>query len=422
MKRERSDAIGGERKKIRKRMVDEIVKEMETWKLSYAHRQLDIAAKRGDVERYIALVKASEQFRHISFDHPLLLATKHLRTCSERGFADLVEYLVRDRGVDVNATNYNGEGAFFFLYRLKCAHSRTLNNNNAAPIHLATTGADEETVKVLIRYHANVNVCDRKHQNTPLHICAAYGLGNIAKLLIEHGANVNALNRTEQTPLHRAGERHVSMYRGIYGAAEILIQNGAIVDALDVYFFTPLHYASKSGRLSIMDLLIKNGANVNSCSVALGTPLHVTASNQRENSIRLLCRSNADVNAIFDSEHTSNTPMDEYLLNHHACYISTVRFLICYGAEMSRKISDMSQLDTSVKEEISKIKTALELIRNGESVPKSLKLFTSQDMEYFQELALMFCFRCAECSVKAFNKTKSYLTFHGIFMSDVWLQ
>ena len=81
---------------------DSIIKEMEVWTQSKAHMELDKAARKGDLERYRALIRTSERFKHIDFSYQALLTEKHLNTCAQRGFNDLADYLISERGANVN--------------------------------------------------------------------------------------------------------------------------------------------------------------------------------------------------------------------------------------------------------------------------------------------------------------------------------
>ena len=87
-----------------------------------------------------------------------------------------------------------------------------------------------------------MNVVD-SGRTTPLHLSAMYGLADVSKILIANGADVNALDIKKDTPLHKAGERHVGAYQHPFGAAEDLIQNGADVNAVNERQWTPLHIA-----------------------------------------------------------------------------------------------------------------------------------------------------------------------------------
>ena len=87
-----------------------------------------------------------------------------------------------------------------------------------------------------------MNVVD-SGRTTPLHLSAMYGLADVSKILIANGADVNAIDIKKDTPLHKAGERHVGAYQHPFGAAEDLIQNGADVNALNHRHWTPLHIA-----------------------------------------------------------------------------------------------------------------------------------------------------------------------------------
>ena len=98
----RKNTSEGRKKRVKRSDNEDILKEMEIWTSSRAHMELDRAAKRGDLKRYVALIETGETFDHIDFSYKLLLTEKHLVSCASSGYADLVDYLISKRGADVN--------------------------------------------------------------------------------------------------------------------------------------------------------------------------------------------------------------------------------------------------------------------------------------------------------------------------------
>lgn len=70
-------------------------------------------------------------------------------------------------------------------------------------LHLATCSGNEESVRILLKAGAEVNIWDSKNKATPLHCASSKGHTNCLKMLLQHGADVNA-GLTSRSPLHYA--------------------------------------------------------------------------------------------------------------------------------------------------------------------------------------------------------------------------
>ena len=69
-------------------------------------------------------------------------------------------------------------------------------------LHLASTSGYYDSVEMLLKHGANVNVlADGKV--SALHVAAASGNVKVAKILLKHGAKINARDEDQVTPLHR---------------------------------------------------------------------------------------------------------------------------------------------------------------------------------------------------------------------------
>jgi integrin-linked kinase len=79
----------------------------------------------------------------------------------------------------------------------------------------------------------------------------------------------------------------------------------------DDHGFSPLHWASKEGRLPIVEMLITRGARINASNMGDDTALHLAAAHGHRDVVAVLLKNKADVNAV--NEH-GNTPL------HYACF------------------------------------------------------------------------------------------------------
>jgi len=97
----------------------------------------------------------------------------------------------------------------------------------------------------------NQSVNERGYDDeTPLHVAISRNNIESVKLLIKLGANVNMINPDRETPLHYA-TRSVEM-------CKILIENGAKINEKQRSDYTPLYYASNNE--GVVEFLISKGA------------------------------------------------------------------------------------------------------------------------------------------------------------------
>ena len=121
-----------------------------------------------------------------------------------------------------------------------------------------------EIARLLLKHGAEVNAIDSDERRlTALHICAEYGDVEMVKLLLEYHADVNVSSHGG-TPLHRA----VTGIRGklpehFAEVAALLLDAGANINACidpDTDVWTPLHQACNEGHLAAARLLLERGA------------------------------------------------------------------------------------------------------------------------------------------------------------------
>lgn len=79
----------------------------------------------------------------------------------------------------------------------------------------------------------------------------------------------------------------------------------------DDHGFSPLHWASKEGKITVVEMLINKGARINSTNMGDDTALHLASAHGHRDVVLILLKNRADVNAV--NEH-GNTPL------HYACF------------------------------------------------------------------------------------------------------
>ena len=242
-----------------------------------------------------------------------------------------------------------------------------LNNKSAwTPLTLAIANDTEqflkesnfssrdETVKILLRNGAMVNMCENGLM--PLDLACSKGQASIVQLLLNHGAEVNLRNETGFSPFDSACSN------GHESIVQLLLNNGAEVNLCNETGYSPLNSASVNGHESTVQLLLNNGAEVNLCNEKGCSPLCSACLNGHESIVQLLLNNGAEVNLFGEIEcsplfsacfkgHESivqrllNNDAEINLCNVEGCsplYVaclngheSTVQLLLSNGAEVN---------------------------------------------------------------------------------------
>ena len=157
----------------------------------------------------------------------------------------------------------------------------TIDSCGFTMLYEAACGDDVNVVSLLLKQGANVNFryrdtgCGNEYHNgtTPLHNAVKCGNEEIVKLLISYGADVNAVNSQGETPLMQASS-------GSSKLVEILLDNGADlnkrVSSGSSEGATLLHSAAQAGNYDLIKSLLSKGFNINAKDNKGYTPLHYT--------------------------------------------------------------------------------------------------------------------------------------------------
>ena len=136
--------------------------------------------------------------------------------------------------------------------------------NLATPLIIAARGGKLDSVKVLLRYEANIEARGTVEDDgdviedcSALWIAASKGHFDVVRLLIEQNAEVDGKTSDNSTPLRAAAfDGHLDIVR-------CLVENGADVNACTYCSSTPLMITCYNGHLDVALYLIKHGANIN---------------------------------------------------------------------------------------------------------------------------------------------------------------
>lgn len=127
--------------------------------------------------------------------------------------------------------------------------------NDKSPLSIACEKNDSNSVELLIKHGADVNICN-KYGYPPLYICCEYGYSNCAELLLLNNADVNRCNRYEWSPLH------ISCKNNHINCISLLIKYNVNIHLNTSGGWCAIHSAAYYGYIDICILLITAGANI----------------------------------------------------------------------------------------------------------------------------------------------------------------
>uniref|UniRef100_A0A8D8WPG2 Protein fem-1 homolog CG6966 n=1 Tax=Cacopsylla melanoneura TaxID=428564 RepID=A0A8D8WPG2_9HEMI len=179
---------------------------------------------------------------------PLIMACRN-------GHREIVEYLVRQCGADVEET-----GAVMFDHETV---------EGAPPLWCASAAGHLDIVRFLVEAGAQVNSKTRTN-STPLRAACFDGHFGVVKYLVEHGADFEVSNRHGHTCLM------IACYKGHYKIVKYLLSLKADMNRKSSKGNTALHDCAEAGSIEILKLLLSHGARMDVDSYGM-TPLLAAA-------------------------------------------------------------------------------------------------------------------------------------------------
>ncbi|KAI5462904.1 ankyrin repeat-containing domain protein [Mariannaea sp. PMI_226] len=216
----------------------------------------------------------------------------------------LIAALLVVAGADVDEPTIKGETAL--IRGIKCGFSEqfatlvlhlgarvdAIDNEGRTALHhsAASNVVDDETLDVLIKAGANLNIVDDEDGRTPLQVAIYHNRWNLATKLIQADANLEIRQPNGKTALHMA----ISMRNQEF--TQLLISRGANVDRV-LLDHTPLTLSITLGCTAITAVLVDSGADPNKASRDGNTPLLAAASTGHDETVRYLLAHGADPSA-----------------------------------------------------------------------------------------------------------------------------
>lgn len=230
---------------------------------------------------------------------------------------DIVEYLVNNEGININAQDSSLYTPL--LYAAEKKHTDIaellikklvekdntgstlnimgeLNRVQKTPLYEASQNGSLDIVKLLAENKADLNM-RTNNGVSPTEIAIQNNHVDIVKYLIEHGVNVN---ETDNNGMSLLSQAIVTNSENSVDLVNYLIEKGAKINRQSNDGWTPLHEAVQAGNKEIVQILLDHDAFVNATAANRWTPLSIAKQRGYSKMSDLLMRNGAK------SQFTSN--------------------------------------------------------------------------------------------------------------------
>jgi ankyrin repeat protein len=127
-------------------------------------------------------------------------------------------------------------------------------------LHIATSAAQKEIVKLLLQSGADVNTPWTQARVTAIHLAAVYGQASLLELFKQYGADFLVTTAEGETALHLAAKvRHSA--EAMTTLTSFLTEQGCSINTQDKGGNTALHEAAKAGNGIAVQALLKLNAD-----------------------------------------------------------------------------------------------------------------------------------------------------------------
>lgn len=220
-----------------------------------------------------------------------------LHIASSKASTDIVKLLIQKYKANVNALDKNQKTPLHHLLQITYLNPHLNDEKKRIPI-----------AQLLLKNKANPNLKDFLSE-TPLHIATHSGYAQMTTLLLAHKANVNAINKPKQTPLHQAiiGASYFKKRKKFLHhnkVVDLLLKKNPKINAQDASTYSALHYAAEHGLTYIVNKLLDKKANINLQTKEGWTALHMASGSGHLPVVETLIKKNARV----DIQDKNGTP------------------------------------------------------------------------------------------------------------------
>lgn len=266
------------------------------------------------------------------------MVNKLIKAASKGDPPEKIRYLVREKGIDVDARDENGMSPLIYasyfghkdlvLELLELGADVNACGNGGVTVLMAAlqNAANKDIARLLIDRGADVNACDGQGL-TPLMTAIYTDSNEMTIYLLEKGVDVGVKNSKGWTALdlakqkgnhrllqilHRAGSfKNADMiYAARIGDVDWLnemIKGGADVNAANENRETPLIWAAFNGHYKAVKVLLEHGAGVNDRGEGGWSALMAAVETGHEEIVRLLLERGADTSPQTDQGDTALT-------------------------------------------------------------------------------------------------------------------
>jgi ankyrin repeat protein len=196
------------------------------------------------------------------------------------------------------------------------------NNQNVSPLLAASGHGHIDGVKHLLSAGADISLSDKKGQS-PLLAASGHGHIDIVKHLLSAGADINLSDKREQSPLF------IASYYEHCDVVKCLLSSGADMNLCDKEGQSPLFIASEGGACDVVKCLLSFGADINLCDNQGQSPLFTASMEEQCYIVKCLLSSGADIN-LCDKEGKS--PL---IVASGEGECSIVKYLLSSGADIN---------------------------------------------------------------------------------------
>ncbi|CAG7918347.1 unnamed protein product [Penicillium olsonii] len=172
------------------------------------------------------------------------------------------------------------------------------SEKNSALIHCIAIG-DLESVRMMLKYGANVNGDDKILGHKPLTTAIELGHIEIMELLLYHGATPDIPGKHRLPAIWWAGQC------GRVEAMDILLRHGAEINLAPYGATSALTYAARTEQLDMLAFLIDKGADIDARDNQNHTPLMSAATDANLEVLEFLWKNGADVQLRSDEGLTA---------------------------------------------------------------------------------------------------------------------